>query len=49
MKHTKHDLSSNVWVCPLGGHGGAEAKIKLMQNVVMMHIKLKGMTHVATL
>ena len=31
---------------PLGGQRvGAEAKI---QNMVMLHIKLKGMTHAAT-
>ena len=27
---------------------GVEAKIKLFQNMVMLHIKLKGMTHAAT-
>ena len=43
MKHIKRDFSLKVcvrvrWV-DLGG--GAEAKIKLFQNMVMLHIKLK--------
>ena len=28
--------------------GGAEAKIQLFQNMFMLHIKLKIMTHAAT-
>ena len=31
-----------------GGGAGAEAKIKLFQNMVMLHIKLKLMTFAAT-
>ena len=43
MKHMKQDFSLKVWVraylVDLGG--GAEVKIKLFQNMVMLHIKLK--------
>ena len=43
MKHIKWDFSLKAWVqarwVDLGG--GAEAKIKLFQNMVMLHIKLK--------
>ena len=43
MKHIKQDFSLKAWVpapeVDLGG--GAEAKIKLFQNMVMLHIKLK--------
>ena len=43
MKHIKRDFSLKAWVgassVDLGG--GAEAKIKLFQNMVMLHIKLK--------
>ena len=50
MKHIKRDFSLKAgvlarWV-DLGG--GAEAKIKLFQNMVMLHIKLKLTTLVAT-
>ena len=42
MKHIKWDFSLKAWVrvrlVDLGG--GAEAKIKLFQNMVMLHIKL---------
>ena len=38
-------LSYGPW---LDLEGGKEAKIQLFQNMVMFHIKLKGMTHVAT-
>ena len=43
MKHTKQDFSLKVWVRSPGLDlgGGAEAKIKLFQNMVMVHIKLK--------
>ena len=44
MKHIKWDFSLKALV-----RGGAEAKIKLFQNMVMLHIKLKLMTHAATL
>ena len=50
MKHIKWDFCLKAWVpapyVDLGG--GAEAKIQLLQNMVMLHIKLKGMTHAAT-
>ena len=43
MKHIKQDFSLKAWVrspgVDLGGE--AEAKIKLVQNLVMLHIKLK--------
>ena len=43
MKHIKWDFSLKAWVrvrwVDLGG--GTEAKIKLFQNMVMLHIKLK--------
>ena len=43
MKHIKRDFSLKAWVrvrwVDLGC--GAEAKIKLFQNMVMLHIKLK--------
>ena len=46
MKPIKWDFSFKAWVqvrwVDLGG--GAEAKIKLLQNMVMLHIKLKLMT-----
>ena len=43
MKHIKWDLSLKAWVPAPGVDlgGGAEAKIKLFQNMVMLHIKLK--------
>ena len=45
MKHIKRDFSLKALVqarlVDLGG--GAEAKIKLFQNMVMLHIKLKLM------
>ena len=43
MKHIKRDFSLKTWFrapwVDLGG--GAEAKIKLFQNMVMLQIKLK--------
>ena len=51
MKHLKRDFNLKAWVrvrwVDLGG--GAEAKIKLFQNMVLLHIKLKLMTLAATL
>ena len=43
MKHFKWDFSLKAWVQAAGVDygGGAEAKIKLFQNMVMLHIKLK--------
>ena len=46
MKHIRWDFSLMalgpiLWV-------RAEAKIQLFQNMVMLHIKLKGMMHAAT-
>ena len=47
MKYINRYFSSNAWT-DLGG--GTEAKMHLFfQNMVMMHIKFKGMTHAATL
>ena len=50
MKHIKWDFSLKAWFrapwVDLGG--GAEAKIKLFQNMVMLHIKLKLKTLAAT-
>ena len=50
MKHIKPDFSLKAWVgarwVDLGG--GAEAKIKLFQNMVMLHIELKLTTLAAT-
>ena len=50
MKHIKRDFSSKAWVraCWVDLGGGAEAKIKLFQNMVMLHIKLKLTTLAAT-
>ena len=48
MKHIKRDFNLKAWVrapgVDLGGE--AEAKIKLFQNMVMLHIKLKLTTFV---
>ena len=43
MKHIKRDFSLKAWARAPGVDlgGGAEAKIKLCQNMVMLHIKLK--------
>ena len=43
MKHIKQDFSLKAWVqvCWVDLGGGAEAKIKLFQNMLMLHIKLK--------
>ena len=43
MKHIKQDFSFKAWVgaCWMDLGGGAEVKIKLFQNMVMLHIKLK--------
>ena len=50
MKHIKPDFSLKAWDrapwVDLGG--GAKAKIKLFQNMVMLHIKLKLTTLAAT-
>ena len=50
MKHVKRDFSLKAQVrageVDLGGE--AEAKIKLFQNMVMLHIKLKLTTLTAT-
>ena len=50
MKHIKRDFSLKAWVrAPGVGFGaGAEAEIKLFQNMVMLHIKLRLMTFAAT-
>ena len=43
MKHIKEDLSLKAWIRSPGVElgGWAEAKIKLFQNMFMLHIKLK--------
>ena len=51
MKHIKRGCSLKAWV-PAGWldlGGGAESKIKLFQNMVMLNIKLKLTTLAATL
>ena len=50
MKHIKRDFSLKAGVRAPGVDlgGGAEAKIKLFQNMVMLHIKLKLTTFAAT-
>ena len=50
MKYTKCDFLSKVWDGPLGGLGvwGQKAKLQLFQNIVMLHIKLKGIRYAAT-
>ena len=46
MKHIKQDFSLKAWVqSPAMDLGGvAKAKIKLFQNMVMLHIKFKPTT-----
>ena len=50
MKHIKRNYSLEAWVGArwVDLRGGAEAKIKLFQNMVMLHIKLKLTTLAAT-
>ena len=50
MKHIKPDLSLKALVGACWGDlgGGAKVKIKLFQNMVMLHIKLKLRTLAAT-
>ena len=50
MKHIKRDFSLKAWVraCWVDLGGWAEVKIKLFQNMVMLHIKLKLATLAAT-
>ena len=50
MKHIKGDFSLNTWVpsSRLDLGGWTEAKINLFRNMVMLHIKLKLMTHTVT-
>ena len=50
MKHIKQDLSLKALVgaCWVDLGGGAKVKIKLFQNMVMLHIKLKLRTLAAT-
>ena len=48
MKHIKQEFSEGLGCSPgvdLGG--GVEAKIKLFQNIVMLHIRLELTTHAA--
>ena len=46
MKHIKKDFSPKVWV--QRPRGGGRPKFNFFQNMVMLHIKLKGMTHAAS-
>ena len=47
-KHIKPDVWSKAFVRPLGGlRGGVKGKIKLFQNMVMLHTKLKVITGAA--
>ena len=50
IKHIKQDFSLKAWVQSSGVDlaGRAKAKIKLFQNMVMLHIKLKPLMHAAT-
>ena len=50
MEYLKQDFSLNAWVQSPGVDLGdrAKAKINLFRNMVMLHIKLKPMTHAAT-
>ena len=50
MKHIKRDFSLKAWVlvCWVDLKGETEAKIKLFQIMVMLHIKLKLTTLAAT-
>ena len=50
MKHIKRGFSLKTWAQPpwLDLGGGTETKIQVFQNMVMLHIKLKEMTHAAT-
>ena len=50
MKHIKWNFSLKAWVCSpdVDLVGLAEAKIKLFQNMVTLHIKLKLTTYAAT-
>ena len=46
MKHFKQDFSFKGWVRSLGwtlGVGAPESENIFFQNMVMLHIKLKGM------
>ena len=47
MKHIKRDLDQRHQSDPLGGLRvwGQKLKIQLLQNMVIMHIKLKGITN----
>ena len=50
VNHIKQDFSLKAWVrtCWVDLGGGAEVKIKLFQNMVILHIKLKLTTLAAT-
>ena len=50
MKQIKRDFCLKAWVraCWVDLGGGAEVKIKLFLNMVMLHIKLKLTTFAAT-
>ena len=43
MKHIKREFTLKAWVRAQGvdSGDGAKAKIKLFQNMIMLHIKLK--------
>ena len=50
MKHIKQDFRSKAWVWLPGWTKGVGQRPKLFffQNMIMLHIKLKGLTHAAT-
>ena len=50
MKYIKRDLRSKACVQPIGWTWGWDQLVKnqLFQNIVMLHIKLKGITNAAT-
>ena len=50
MKDIKQDIRLKDWVQSPGVDlgDGAKAKVKLFRNMVMLHFKLKRMTHAAT-
>ena len=53
MKHIKWDFNSKAWAWPPPPPGWTKGvrqrpKFYFFLNMVMLHIKLKGMTHAAT-
>ena len=50
MKYIKRDFRSKAWVRPPGWTDGVgqKVKIRLFQNMVMLRVKLNGITNAAT-